>query len=311
MSRRKKSYRIRNWKEYNKALVKRGSLTVWFDQETIDSWYNTTPINKRGRPQLYSDLAIQCCLTIKNLFKLPLRATQGLVDSLLQLMQLPLSAPDYSLLCIRQKTLSLKLPEQKTQKSSMHLVVDSTGLKLYGEGEWKVRQHGKDKKRTWLKLHLGINESTHEIEACLLTADDVHDSETLPELLDQVDGSMKQITGDGAYDTHDSYAASIAKNAVPCFPPRKNAIRHKATDEAWRLRNHAISQVNYHDLRYWKKKNNYHRRSLSETAMFRFKQLMGSRIQARTIDRQAREIGIKCLIINKMTQLGMPISEFI
>jgi hypothetical protein len=124
--------------------------------------------------------------------------------------------------------------------------------------------------------------------------------------LSEAYGEIDQVTGDGAYDSHDCYKAAIDVGAKPCFPPRSNAVRHKASDEAWRLRNHAVSQVNYHDLKYWKKKNSYHRRSLSETAMYRFKQLVGARVQARTIDRQAREIGIKCSILNKMSKLGMP-----
>jgi len=305
---KKKAYRIHNWSDYNKALVNRGSLTVWFDQESIDAWHNTVLSSKRGRPQLYSDLAIQCCLTLKMVFKLPLRATQGFVSSLLNLMQLPLSAPHYSLLSLRQKTLQIKLPAVKSTKETMHLVVDSTGLKLYGEGEWKVKIHGKDKRRDWLKLHLAIDQGTHDIEACLLTADTVHDCEVLPALLEQIDASIDQVTGDGAYDTHDAYECTINKGARPCFPPRKNAVRHKASDEAHRLRNHAVSQVGYHDLKFWKEKNNYHRRSLAETAMFRFKQLLGAGVQAQTMPRQAREVGIKCLIMNKMTALGMPVT---
>jgi len=133
----------------------------------------------------------------------------------------------------------------KSRISTEPLVVDSTGLKLYGEGEWKVRKHGADKRRTWLKLHLGINEATHDIEACILTGDDVHDSEALPAMLNQIDGPIDQITGDGAYDNHGSYQAAINSGADPCFRPRKDAVRNKPTDEAWRLRNQAVSQVHY------------------------------------------------------------------
>lgn len=232
MARRKKTYRIRNWSDYNKALVQRGSLTIWLDQKSISTWYHDELIQARGRPQRYSDLAIETCLTLKALLHLPLRATQGLVDSLLGLMQLSLIAPDYSLLCRRQKNVRLNLPKQATPSAGMHLVIDSTGLKVYGEGEWKVRKHGAEKRRTWLKLHLGINAANHDIHACIVTGDDVHDSETLPALLNQVTGTTKQVTGDGAYDTHDAYLATINKGATPCFPPRKNATRNQATDEA-------------------------------------------------------------------------------
>ena len=221
-------------------------------------------------------------------------------------MGLSLTVPDYTSFCKRQKTLKIKLPKQEVRNKKMHIVVDSTGLKVCGEGEWKVRKHGKEKRRTWLKLHLAIDESTNGIEAAMLTADDVHDAETLPDMLNYIDGDVDQVTGDGAYDTHDSYQAVIDIDAKPCFPPRVNATRHKATDEAWRLRNHEVSQVHYHDLKYCKKKNNYHRRSLSETAMFRFKQLLGNQVDARSIESQSREIGIKCSILNKMNLLGMP-----
>lgn len=303
---KKKSYRIRNWSEYSKALVNRGSITVWFDPETVSAWHSIEVIKKRGRPQVYSDLAIECCLTLKALFHLPLRATQGLVDSLLCLMQVPLCSPNYSLLSLRQEKLKLTIPTAKSKKEAMHLVVDATGLKLYGEGEWKVKKHGKEKRRTWLKLHLGVDANDHMIEACMLTGDDVHDNEALPYLLEQADGDLEQVTADGAYDSHEAYLLTANKKAIPCFPPRKNAVRHKATDEGWRLRNHAVSYVGYHGLKKWKKKNNYHQRSLAETAMFRFKQLFGDKVQARKMSRQAVEIGIKCLAMNKITSLGMP-----
>jgi len=303
---KKTKYRIKNWSEYNNALKQRGSLTIWVDKNIIAAWYNNKRTGQKGRPVVYSNLAIQCCLTLKMIYHLPLRATQGFVCSLLQLVQLPLTAPDYSLLSIRQKILPLELSGRGNYKNGMHLVVDSTGLKLYGEGEWKVRKHGADKRRTWLKLHLGINEASHDIEAVVLTSNDVHDSETLPDMLKQITDEIDQVTGDGAYDTHSSYQATIHSGADPCFPPRRNAIRNKPCDKAWQARNHAVSQVKYHGLKSWKKKNNYHRRSLAETAMFRFKQLLGDKVMARTFERQFKEISIKCFAINKINQLGMP-----
>lgn len=205
---KKQARRISNWSEYNKALVNRGSITVWFDKNTLGSWVNAHLLNKRGRPVLYSDLAIEFCLTIKALDKLPLRATQGFVESIFKMMGLSLPVPDYTSLCKRQKTLKIPL-KKKSRRKEMHIVVDSTGLKVFGEGEWKVRKHGKEKRRTWLKLHLAIDESTNDVEAAMLTADDVHDSETLPNMLNQIEGDVGQVTGDGAYDTHDSYQAAL------------------------------------------------------------------------------------------------------
>jgi len=212
-------------------------------KKTIESWYSQRRTGRKGRPTEYSDLAIQCCLTLKMIYRLPLRATQGFVASILELLKLPLTAPDYSLICLRQKTLSLKIPSRKKSSEGMHLVIDSTGLKLYGEGEWKVRKHGADKHRTWLKLHLAINESSHDIEACVLTGDNVHDAETLPGMINQVEGDIDQITGDGAYDTHECYQCTIHTGADPCFPPRKNASHHKPTDQAWILRNQTVSPL--------------------------------------------------------------------
>jgi hypothetical protein len=187
---KKKQHRISNWSDYNKSLVKRGSLTVWFDQNTSESWLNTDTTKRRGRPAVYSDLAIEFCLTIKALFKLPLRATQGFVQSVLNLVGLPFQSPDYTSLCKRQKSLKIKTENPASRNHRMHLVVDSTGLKVFGEGEWKVRKHGKEKRRTWLKLHLAVDESNSAIEAAMLTADDVHDSEALPDMLGQINGEM-------------------------------------------------------------------------------------------------------------------------
>lgn len=298
--------KMKNWTQYSKALVNRGNITFWFDKDSIESWYQLDNPVKRGRPCLYSDLAIECCLTLRAVFKMPLRATQGFVASLLQIMRLPLTAPDYSLLCKRQKSLKIKLPKRNKKNNSIHVVADSTGLKVYGEGEWKVRQHGKSKRRTWVKLHLAIDQATHDIEAVVLTQNNVHDCEILPQMLDQIETPIDQVTGDGAYDTHDNYAAAINKNAIPCFPPRKNAQRHKATDEAWRLRNHAVSQVHYKGAKKWKQKSNYHRRSLAETAMYRFKQLFGGSVASRKMSSQCVETAIKCGVLNKFNALGMP-----
>ena len=159
---KKQQYKIRNWKEYNQALVQRGSLTYWFDEDVIAAWHNIEENNdtcRRGRPPIYSDMAIICALSLKVLFQLPLRATEGLLGSLFELMNLPLSVPNYTTLSRRQSHLEIELPSL-IPNDSRHIVIDSTGLKIFGEGEWKVRQHGYDKRRTWRKLHLGIDEKT-------------------------------------------------------------------------------------------------------------------------------------------------------
>lgn len=306
----KAKYRVRNWRDYNKSLVKRGSLTLWFSPDVLDSWYHVKASSEPGRPTIYSDKAIECCLTLKYLFRLPFRATQGLVQSLFALLGLSaaMTCPDYTVLCRRQKHLKIDLPQ--TPSDSLHLVVDATGLKLYGEGEWKVKQHGTEKRRTWLKLHLGVDEKNSEIKACILTSENVNDCEMLAPLLLQVNDPIIQVTGDGAYDTYACYDTVVAHQAKPCFPPRKNARRTYPKTEGRRLRNLTVSCANYYKGRtYWKQQNNYHRRSLAETAMFRLKQLLGNKAATRIFANQATEVAIKCRILNQFNHIGMPVSQ--
>jgi hypothetical protein len=150
---KKQRYRIRNWPQYNKSLVKRGSLTLWFDEESVKKWHEIKKTGGRGRPPKYTDIAILCMLTLKVVFRLPLRATQGLAASLIDLLKLSIESADYTTLCRRQKHLKVPLQKRMAGSESLHAVFDSTGLKVFGEGEWKVRQHGYSQRRTWRKLH--------------------------------------------------------------------------------------------------------------------------------------------------------------
>ena len=167
-------YRVQNWSSYNRALVARGSLTVWLDASLWKQWYDQRP-SQRGVQFVYSDQTIEWILTVRVLLKLPLRQTQGFIQSLLGLMQLELAAPDYSTLSRRQGNLAVVLPRKRSHKP-MHLVMDSTGLKVYGEGEWKVRQHGWTKRRTWRKLHVEVHEATGEVVTQTLTSNRIDDA---------------------------------------------------------------------------------------------------------------------------------------
>jgi hypothetical protein len=303
---RKNNHRIRNWAQYNKALINRGSLTVWFDEKSVEDWHNTEHSGKRGRPMKYSNAAITCALMLRNLFRVALRATQGLVSSLIELLRLPISAPTYTTLSRRQGTITIP-PYVKNSKDPVHLVIDSSGIKIFGEGEWKMRQHGKEKRRVWRKLHIAVDEKTQDIVMSVISDSNVHDSEVLGMLLPEKNEMIVgQVTGDGAYDAHDCYAAAIAIGAQPCFPPRVNAARHEATDEAWRLRNHAIGLARRKGLAKWKIKNNYHRRSLSETAFSRLKRIFGDRAASRKFENQVHELALRCHMLNRMNSLGMP-----
>lgn len=304
---KKQNYRIRNWGNYNKALVKRGSLTLWFDEESIKNWYDTKKTEKRGHPYKYADIAISCMLTIKAVFHLPLRATQGLVASLVELFGLPIKAADYTTVCRRQNGLEVELQRYSTAEN-LHAVFDSTGLKVFGEGEWKVRQYSYSKRRTWRKLHLGINEATSEIIASVLTTNGVGDGETLPDLLEQIDEKLSQASGDGGYDDFEVYDLLNRRGAKITIPPQRNAkIRQHGNCEDPPLpRDEIIRAIRELGRAEWKKQNGYHRRSIAETTMFRYKQIFGDKLSARLFNNQANEAFIKCNILNKMTSLGMP-----
>jgi len=311
---KKQQYRIRNWKDYNQALVNRGSLIFWFDEKSIHDWHKISLSGQRGRPKFYSDVAIECALTLRAVFGLSLRATEGFIGSLIKMMGLPIKAPDYTTLSIRQKELEVKIPiSEKKQDENVHIVVDSTGLKVFGEGEWKVRQHGYSKRRTWRKLHLAVNAATHEIEAVVLTTNDFKDSEVLPDLLEQIDKGIHQVSGDGGYDSHDAYEDIASRGAIPVIPPRKDAViaQHGNSKEPVLARDEVIREIREKGRKSWKKESGYHQRSLAETAMYRIKMLFGRELRARNFENQATEAFLKCRGLNKMTQLGMPESYLV
>ena len=208
----KQSSSVRNWREYNAGLVERESLTVWLDESALSGWCEVEKSGGRGASLTYSATAIQAILLLKAVYHLPLRAAQGFATSVLGLLGLRLGlsvpVPHYSTLSRRQIGLELTLPLAcRRNNEALHLVVDSTGCKVYGEGEWKVRVHGKSKRRTWRKLHLGVDESSGEIVAAVLSSNNVSDGEVLPMLLAQVEEPLAQLSGDGAYDQRLCYEA--------------------------------------------------------------------------------------------------------
>jgi hypothetical protein len=217
----KRQYRIRDWPDYNSALVRRGSLTLWVERSAIDKWRDTAAPLRPGRRRFYSDLAITCALTLSEVYHLPLRSTQGLVRSALRLMDVDLPAPHYSTLSRRAATLDVKLERQS--KGPPRLAVDSTGVKLYGEGEWEVRLHGAEKRRTWRKLHLLIDHTTHEALALSMSEQYVLDRKELPGPLKGVEGEVAEVLGDGAYDFQNCYQAIHDKGARSVIPPQKRA----------------------------------------------------------------------------------------
>jgi len=248
MKKQKTSYKVTNWREYNKSLVERGSLTVWITPEVLEGWKDQRPAQRGGQYE-YSDVAIEALLTLKHLMRLPYRATQGFAKSLFTLMDLALQVPDYSTLCRRAKTLKVKI--SKSDSPVRHIVIDSTGLKVYGEGEWKVRKHGYSKRRTWRKLHLSVNAETQEIVAELLTANSVDDASAGVDMLQSMDESPDTVAGDGAYDKRKFYDECQAQG-IPniVVPPQRNAKiwQHGNSKEPPHPRDENLRYIRQHNL---------------------------------------------------------------
>src|SRR5512135_2443416 len=224
MNEQKQRYRIRNWREYNAALVERGSLTVWFDQDHRKQWDAAERSGRRGAPKRYSDEAVPRGLVIREVFHLPLRATEGLMRSVIDLLGVELATPDYSTFSRRAAALTVRIGRGATHRPR-HLVMDSTGLKVYGAGEWQGRQHGTNKRRTWRKLHLAVDTESHEGVAAELTAVFVGDAEVFPELLEQLPAEerLASVAADGAYDTQACHHALLNRRALVLIPPRAGA----------------------------------------------------------------------------------------
>jgi len=306
----KTKYRIRNWKKYNNSLINRGSITFWFSEDVIAKWNAVYRTGNRGRPPVYSNDAILCALIIKYVFSLTYRAAQGYLTSLIRLMGLSITCPDYTSMCRRAKSVKIPMRARKS-KEPLHVVFDSTGVKIYGEGEWKVRKHGYSKRRTWRKVHIGMCAETHQILVVAMTGNDVSDESVLPDLLDQITDPIETVSGDGAYDVSDCYGAIYDVGARPIIPPRRNGRKSGLYDVSLEPRNEAIDRIRElgggeEGRKEWKKEVGYHRRSLVETAMFRLKKIFGEGLKSRIPCNQASEVFIKCSILNKMAEIGMP-----
>lgn len=306
-SRQKALYRVKNWSEYDKALVQRGSITFWLSDGFEKNWLYRGE-KQRGSQFDYSDQAIEIMLTVKEVFHLTNRQTEGFMRSLFAMLKIALPVPDHSTLSKRGKTLKVNLPKRTNQ--SLNIVMDSTGLKIYGEGEWKVRQHGVSKRRTWRKLHLGVNPEDGEIQAVLLTENSVSDDDAVEGLLSQIEQEITKFAADGAYDKRKVYDSLNAHSPDVdiLIPPRKNArIWKHGNTKAERLkRDENLRSIRKHGRKEWKEQSGYHVRSLSETAMFRLKTIFGDELSARLTKTQTTQALIRCAALNQMTHLGMP-----
>jgi transposase len=306
------TYRVRNWKEYNKSLVNRGNLTIWISEQALADWYELARSGKRGSSRTYSKLAIEACLMVKMLFKLPLRQTEGFVNSLFGMMQIALAAPDYTTLSRRLSSFEVQLPLRGLGEK-LHLCIDSTGVKVYGEGEWKVRTHGWSKRRTWRKLHLAIDARTQQIVSVCATSNAVDDAAKVEDLLSQVPDSIEvaEVSADGAYDKRKTYNTLNKHGTKAIIPPRRNAKiwQHGNSKKERHIRDENLRRIRKVGRKGWKIESGYHRRSLAETGVFGYKQTFGGEISARKEENQSNEMKLKCQILNLMTFCGMPQSE--
>jgi hypothetical protein len=313
---KKRTYRIRNWAEYNKSLIQRGDITVWFSDDAREKWM-AKATGARGRPQIYSDEAILCALMVKVVYHKPLRALVGFLRSLLLLLGVCLPVPSYTQICRRAARLGQKVKRLSKGRWITDIVIDSSGLKVFGEGEWKVRQHGKSKRRTWRKIHLAVCAHSQEVVLSLLTENNESDGEAFAAMGDQLPNTVERGYGDGAYDKAGCYQKFRKRGIMPIVPPQRGAVLHDATKEPWMAeRNDAIRAIaglgNDDEARaIWKKLMGYHTRSLAETAMYRYKTLFGENLMARKLDRQKGEAYAKALAMNRMTEMGMPVGEWV
>lgn len=306
----KEKYRLTNWADYNKALINRGFVTLWLDEDTLAHWYYRG-LRTPGGVVRYSDQCIQAALTLKAVFRLAFRQTQGLIQSILAAMKMNLHVPSYTQLCRRQASLKpffAPVPPSNTSVQAIHLVIDSTGLKVYGEGEWKVRQHGPSKRRSWRKLHLVADQATNDIHAVGLTTNAVSDAEMVNPLVATIEYPIAKLSADGAYDQAKVYAELVPRQITPLIPPRSNAVvwTDQAGNNLLHPRNESLMQIKAMGLAEWKRQSGYHRRSKAETAMFRWKKIFGDRLVTRLLVNQQTEVQIKATCLNQFTKLGMP-----
>jgi len=296
------AYKTRNWPAYNEALKRRGSLTIWFDPALT---WEATPTGKHGRQPDYSDAAIQTGLTIKVLFGMALRQTTGFVESLLQLSGLEWVVPNFSSLSRWQKALQVNIPYRGSD-GPLHLLIDSTCIKVEGEGEWNARKHGGPKRRVWRKIHFGIDEKVLEVRAVEITGSHIGDAPILPDLFDQIppDEEIASVTADGAYDTRKCHDTIADRGAHAVILPRKNAKPWKTVTAGAVARNEALQASRYLGRAIWRNWSGYHRRSRVETKMHCVK-LLGQRLMARDFDRQVAEVQVRIAVLNGYTALGI------
>lgn len=298
-----------NWAAYDASLRQRGSLTVWFSEDAIAGWRAECRTTPGGQSQ-YSALAILTGLCLRAVFRLTLRQTEGLIGSIIGLLGLDLAVPDHTTLCRRADGLDVPRPQSSPGAGAMHLIVDSTGLKFHGPGEWLVEKHGTRTRRSWRTLHIGLDADTGRIVAAELTRNDVDDGSQVGPLLDQVAGAVASFTADGAYDTGAVSAAVAGRHpdAAIIVPPRSTAMPSDTAQTTPTQRDRHLQGITNNGRAGWQKSSGYNKRSRVEAAIGRFKQVIGNGLHSQTDARQNAEIAVAVHVLNRMLEFGRPTS---
>jgi hypothetical protein len=303
----KQKHKVANSAEYDASLRQRGSLTVWFTDEAVAAW-KAEPRTTRGGQPWYSPLAILTALTLRAVFRLALRQTEGLIGSIIGLLGLDLSVPDHTTLSRRAETLEVPRPRSGRNAEPVHLLVDSTGLKLCGPGEWLVEKHGTKARRSWRKLHLGRDADTGQIVAATLTTHDVDDGSQVGPLLDQVDGPIASFTGDGAYDQDGVYTGVAERHpeAAVIVPPRATAVPSRTAESQPTQRDRHLQLIAERGRRAWQMASGYTKRARAEATIGCYKRVIGDGLRSHTDERQATEMDVAVQVLNRMLELGRP-----
>ncbi len=300
----KSQYRVRNWSAYETGLRKRGDLTIWLSDAALDAW-RAPPTGRPGGQRTYADIAIEAALTIRMVFRLPLRQTEGFLRSLANLLEVDLPIPDHTTLSRRLKKLGEIQFRRLPTDRPIHLLIDSTGLRIHVGHLRKPPRN-----RAWRKLHLAVDADTGEIVGSDLTARRTHDCARVRSLLEQIDAPVASVCADGAYDTMGVYEAAHERGkgrAVRVLiPPGRNAQLSPRPSAALKERNRNICSIRELGRRQWHTHSGYSRRSLVENTVFRYKTLIGRSMRSRTLAGQRVEVQLACRILNTMTLLGMP-----
>jgi hypothetical protein len=302
----KTAYRVKNWHAYEQSLRDRGDMTLWISHDAVDAW--TPPqTGKRGAQPVYSDTAIETALALRLLFRLPLRQTEGFLSAILRLMDVTLPCPDHTTLSRRNATVAIRRQIDHASQRPIDLIVDSTGLKVCGQGEWRRQKHGEKPHKRWKKLHIGVD-AQGRIVSSTVTESHEQDPSQVPALLSQVNPRIDRFVGDGIFDQAPVYTAveQHSPGARVIIPPRKDAVLSSRARIALTQRDQHVLAIGSEGRSAWKRMSGYYAQIQAENAFSRFKRAFGGGLRSKRDESQAREAALACQLLNRMRELGRP-----